>query len=76
METVRGRRKNHRKHPEIKGKRPDKAEYRRAEAIERQAEYAKLTLEQKIAKLGPEPHSMKQRVRLTAQLEKQANKLS
>jgi hypothetical protein len=42
---------------------------RRKEAETRQAEYDKLTLEEKIAKLPPEPFSAKQRARLMAQLE-------
>lgn len=71
METIRGHRKDHRRYPGIKGRRPDKAEYRRAEAIERQVAYDALTLEQKLMQLPPEPHCQKQRTKLTAQLNKQ-----
>lgn len=68
MDTIRGRRKNDRRHPGIKGKRPDKKEYRQAEAIERQATYDALSIEQKLAQLAPEPHAAKQRAKLNKQL--------
>ena len=47
---------------------------RRARAEERQAEYDKLTLQQKIERLPPEPAAKKQRARLLAQLQKQQDK--
>lgn len=47
---------------------------RRARAEERQAEYDKLTLQQKIDRLPPEPAAKKQRARLLAQLQKQQEK--
>jgi hypothetical protein len=68
---VKGQRKNHRRYPGIKGKRPDKAKFRREEAVERQTEYDKLTLQQKLERLPPEPLCKKQRARLQAQLDKQ-----
>lgn len=42
---------------------------RRASAEKRQAEYDKLTLEQKLAKLPPEPAGAKVRAKLMKQLE-------
>jgi len=42
---------------------------RRADAEKRLAEYNKLTLEQKLAKLPPEPHALRQRTKLLKQLE-------
>ncbi len=48
---------------------------RRARAEERQAEYDKLTLQQKIDRLPPEPHAAKQRARLLALVAKQAAKV-
>lgn len=47
---------------------------RRKSAEARQAEYDKLTLEQKLAKLPPEPHAAKQRAKLTARLQQAADK--
>jgi regulator of protease activity HflC (stomatin/prohibitin superfamily) len=47
---------------------------RRARAEERQAEYDKLTLQQKIERLPPEPAAKKQRARLLAKLQKQQEK--
>ena len=44
-------------------------EFRRKAAEERQAEYDKLTLQQKLERLPPEPHCAKQRAKLMAQLE-------
>lgn len=45
-------------------------EFKRKNAQARQAEYDKLTVEQKLAKLPPEPHAAKQRAKLVAQLKK------
>ncbi len=42
---------------------------RRKRAEERQAEYDKLTLQQKLEKLPAEPHATKQRAKLLRQLE-------
>lgn len=47
---------------------------RRKAAEERQAAYDKLTLEQKLAKLPPEPHAAKQRAKLLKQLEAKQSK--
>lgn len=47
---------------------------RRKSAEARQAEYDKLTLEQKLAKLPPEPHAAKQRAKLTARIQQAAEK--
>lgn len=47
---------------------------RRKSAELRQAEYDLLTLEQKLAKLPPEPHAKKQRAKLLAQMESKQNK--
>lgn len=44
---------------------------RKEGAKERQEAYDKLTLEEKISRLPPEPHAAKQRARLQAALEKQ-----
>lgn len=43
-----------------------KGKFRQDEAKERQAAYDKLTLQQKIDRLPPEPHAQKQRARLLA----------
>lgn len=43
---------------------------RKKEALARQEAYDKLTLEEKIARLPPEPHAAKQRARLQTALEK------
>lgn len=69
MASIKGR-KNHRHHPGIKGRRPDHAKFRREEAVERQTVYNLLTTEQKLAQLGPEPASQKQRTKLIALLQK------
>lgn len=45
-------------------------EERRKRAEERQAEYDKLTLEQKIERLPPEPRAKRQRDRLMSELKK------
>ena len=50
------------------------AAIRKEDALKRQAAYDLLTLEEKIAKLPPEPHAKKQRARLLALLEKQSKK--
>lgn len=41
-------RKNHRRHPGVKGRRPDNKQLRRDEAVVRQANYADLPIELKI----------------------------
>lgn len=71
MSGIKGQRKNHRLFPGIKGKRPDKAKFRREEATQRQTEYDKLSLQQKLDRLPPEPLCAKQRTRLLALIEKQ-----
>lgn len=71
MSGIKGQRKNHRLFPGIKGKRPDKAKFRRQEATERQTEYDKLSLQQKLERLPPEPLCAKQRTRLLTMIEKQ-----
>ena len=70
MDTIRGHKKNNRLFPGFKGRRPDNAKHRREEAIERQAAYDLLTLEQKLAQLPPEPFAKKQRAKLLAIQEK------
>jgi hypothetical protein len=62
---------NRRIYPDANRQPNHKAKFRQDEAKERQAEYDKLTFEQKIAKLPPEPYSKKQRARLQALLAKQ-----
>lgn len=47
------------------------ANLRKQDALARQAEYDKLSLEEKIAKLPPEPYSKKQRARLLSALKEQ-----
>jgi hypothetical protein len=47
---------------------------RRKSAEARQAEYDKLTLQQKLDKLPPEPHAAKQRAKLNALAQKVAEK--
>ena len=47
---------------------------RRQRAEARQAEYDKLTLQEKIERLPPEPAAKKQRARLLAKLQKQQEK--
>lgn len=49
-------------------------ESRRKEAEERQAAYDALTLQQKIDRLPPEPHAVKQRAKLLALKDKPAAK--
>jgi len=71
MSGVKGQRKNHRLFPGIRGRRPDKAKFRREEAVERQTEYDKLSLQQKLDRLPPEPLCKKQRTRLLTLMEKQ-----
>lgn len=61
---------NDRKFPDANHQPRHMASLRKQDALARQAEYDKLTLEQKIAKLPPEPHSAKQRVRLLTLLDK------
>lgn len=46
------------------------------EANIRKENYDKLSIEEKIAKLPPEPHSQKQRTKLMAQLENKTKKLA
>lgn len=62
---------NNRRFPEANHQPRNMASFRKADAVERQAAYDKLTLEEKLAKLPPEPASKKQRARLLALLEKQ-----
>lgn len=47
-------------------------EVRRQQAEARQAEYDQLTVQEKLARLPPEPHAARQRARLVAQLKRQA----
>lgn len=47
------------------------AETRKKDSLQRQADYDLLSLEDKIARLPPEPAAKKQRTRLLALLEKQ-----
>jgi hypothetical protein len=65
---------NNRKYPDGTSPRPDLSKVRREEAKERQENYSKLTVEQKLAaidaKLGMGIGAKKQRARLIAMLEK------
>ena len=66
-----GKRQNNRRTYPDAGMQPcQKSKYRREEALERQAAYDALTLQEKIARLPPEPFSAKQRKKLIAQLNK------
>lgn len=58
---------NIRKHPGESGPRPDKASFKREEAIERQTTYDKLSVEEKLSKL-PANGAKKQREKLSALL--------
>ena len=62
---------NRRKYPDANHQPMHLAALRKKDALERQAAYDKLTLDEKIAKLPPEPHAKQQRARLLAALEKQ-----
>lgn len=62
---------NRRKYPNANHQPCHKAEDRKMRAEVRQEFSDKLTLEEKIARLPPEPHSAKQRARYLAQLAKQ-----
>jgi hypothetical protein len=68
---------NNRRYPGESRPRPDNAKFRREEAAKRQADYDKLSIEQKLAKLdeklGPGQGAERQRARLMAQLEKKLN---
>ncbi|MDE1834527.1 MAG: hypothetical protein KGH64_04270 [Candidatus Micrarchaeota archaeon] len=50
-----GSKKNHRKYPGVRGKRPDLKKIRQTEALERQAQYDALSLEQKM-KINPKKY--------------------
>lgn len=60
---------NRRVYPDANHQPNHLASRRKSEAIERQEEYNKLSLEEKIARLPPEPHAKKHRARLLAQLD-------
>jgi len=67
---VKGNHQRDRKHPGVRGLRPDNKEFRQKEALERQAEYDKLTPEQKLERLDSKPgESKKQRARLLKAIE-------
>jgi len=68
------KRKNNRRHPGVKGRRPDNYKHRKAEAEERQTAYDGLTIQQKLDRLPPELYCAKQRGKLLSQLESQATK--
>ena len=61
---------NDRKFPEANHQPRHHAKLRKEWALERQTEYDKLTLQQKLDRLAPEPHCKRQRDRLLALLEK------
>jgi len=68
-----GKRSNNRRvYPEANHQPCHKAKLRKQWALERQAEYDKLTLQQKLDRLPPEPLCKKQRTRLLALLAKPA----
>lgn len=67
---VKGNHNRDRKHPGVTGARPDNKLFRQQEAAERQAEYDKLTPEQKLERLDRKPgKSAKQRAKLTKLIE-------
>jgi D-mannonate dehydratase len=67
---VKGNHQRDRKHPGVRGMRPDNKSFRQTEAAERQAEYDKLSLEQKLEMLSRKPgESKKQRAKLTKLIE-------
>jgi len=57
---------NNKKHPDATKQPRHLSSIRQSEAKERQEAYDKLTLDEKIARLPPEPHAKKQRARLLA----------
>jgi hypothetical protein len=63
MPGINGR-KNHRRHPGIKGRRPDLKSFRKKEAEERALAYGSLSTTEKLARLPPPPACEKQRTRL------------
>lgn len=74
--SIRGKRKNHRKYPGARGRRPDNyRQFRKPEALERQAAYDQLSITDKISlldvRLGKGLGAVKQRARLALLLEKQ-----
>lgn len=68
IKQIRGRKTNHRKHPGIKGRRPDKKDRRIVVAEENKVKWEKLTPDQQLAvlneKLGKGVGAKKQRARL------------
>jgi hypothetical protein len=67
---VRGNHSRSRRFPNARGRRPDNKSYRQSEATRRQAEYDKLTLEQKFALLKDTPgESKRQFVKLSKMIE-------
>lgn len=61
-----GGRKNHRRYPGVRGRRPDLKSFRQSEAISRQTAYDALTTAEKLARLPPPPACEKQRSLLLA----------
>lgn len=67
---TKGNHQRDRKYPGVRGPRPDGKSFRQKEAQERQAEYDKLSLEQKLEKLAHKPgECKKQRARLLKLIE-------
>lgn len=67
---VRGNHSRSRRFPHARGRRPDNKSYRQSEAIRRQVEYNKLTLEQKFELLKDTPgESKRQFVKLSKMIE-------
>jgi len=68
---------NNRKYPGESRPRPDNAKFKREEAAKRQADYDKLSIKEKLAKLdaklGPGQGAEHQRAKLMAELERQMN---
>jgi hypothetical protein len=72
---IKGNHQRDRKHPGVRGVRPDNKSFRQKEAQERQAEYDKLSLEQKLERLDRKSGAAKKQcVRLTKLIEAQKNK--
>ena len=74
---AKGNHQRDRKHLGVRGPRPDGKEFRQKEANERQAEYDKLSLQQKLEQLDRKPgESKKQRARLLKAIEAQKTQAS
>jgi hypothetical protein len=74
---IKGNHQRDRKYPGVRGTRPDNKSFRQNEARERQTEYDKLTLEQKLERLDRKPGAAKkQRAKLAKRIEAQKTQTS